>query len=82
MPSIIEQPEAATVHSIASELAAAGHAEQASSAPVSAPGSLWICPAPSVVKLRLFCLPYAGGVSENVFARHGPLQLCPCCWRS
>ena len=29
----------------------------------------WISPAPFAVKMRLFCLPYAGGVSENVFAR-------------
>ena len=32
-------------------------------------GSLWISPSPVSIKLRLFCLPYAGGVSENVFAR-------------
>ena len=41
--------------------------------PSSQSGSLqpwqWIAPAPAGVKLRLFCLPYAGGVSENVFAR-------------
>ena len=30
----------------------------------------WIAPAPAGVKLRLFCLPYAGGVSENVFAKY------------
>lgn len=29
----------------------------------------WISPAPISVKMRLFCIPYAGGVSENVFAR-------------
>lgn len=29
----------------------------------------WISPAPFSVKMRIFCLPYAGGVSENVFAR-------------
>ncbi len=29
----------------------------------------WISPAPVSVKMRLFCIPYAGGVSENVFAR-------------
>ncbi len=32
-------------------------------------GPLWVSPAPVSVKMRLFCLPYAGGVSENVFAR-------------
>ena len=35
----------------------------------AATGSLWISPSPVTVKLRLFCLPYAGGVSENVYAR-------------
>lgn len=29
----------------------------------------WISPAPVSVKMRLFCIPYAGGVSENVYAR-------------
>lgn len=32
-------------------------------------GSPWIAPAPSFIKMRVFCLPYAGGVSENIFAR-------------
>ena len=40
----------------------------------AASGSLWIAPCPVSVKLRLFCLPYAGGVSENVFARSGALM--------
>lgn len=31
--------------------------------------SLWISPSPFTVKMRVFCIPYAGGVSENVFAR-------------
>eukprot|EP00887_Chlorella_sp_A99_P003340 scaffold26.g3340.t1 len=44
--------------------------------------SLWIAPAPVSVKMRLFCLPYAGGVSENVFGRWATLlpasiQVCP-----
>ena len=34
-----------------------------------AAGPLWVSPAPISIKMRLFCLPYAGGVSENVFAR-------------
>lgn len=29
----------------------------------------WICRAPITIKMRLYCLPYAGGVSENVFGR-------------
>ena len=72
--SLIEQPEAATVHSIATELAGAQSAEQGSPAQAASAGSLWISPAPSVVKMRLFCLPYAGGMSENVFSRHVPLS--------
>ena len=32
-------------------------------------GPVWVSPAPVSIKMRLFCLPYAGGVSENVFAR-------------
>lgn len=31
--------------------------------------SMWIAPSPISVKMRLFCFPYAGGISENVFAR-------------
>lgn len=33
-------------------------------------GPQWISPAPVAIKMRLFCLPYAGGVSENVFGRY------------
>ena len=32
--------------------------------------SVWIGRSPISIKLRLFCLPYAGGVSENVFGRY------------
>ena len=74
MQSLIEQPEAATVHSIAAELAGAQPAEQGAPAQAFSAGSLWISPAPSVVRMRLFCLPYAGGVSENVFSRHDSLS--------
>lgn len=31
--------------------------------------SLWISPTPVTIRLRIFCLPYAGGVSANVFSR-------------
>ena len=31
---------------------------------------LWISPSPVTVKQRIFCLPYAGGVSENIYARY------------
>jgi len=40
--------------------------------------SPWISSAPITIKMRLFCLPYAGGVSENVFGRFGSL-VAPTC---
>lgn len=45
-------------------------------------GPPWISPTPVTVKLRLFCLPWAGGVSENLFARWSmmlpaSIQVCP-----
>lgn len=56
--------QAAAAHVAAT--AAPATVQQARQAPA---GPLWIAPAPVSVKMRLFCLPYAGGVSENVFAR-------------
>ena len=82
MECMVEQPAAATVQRIVAEVAAAAAGTQAhpagsASAAQAAPGSLWISPAPSLVKMRLFCLPYAGGVSENVFARcAAPAGIC------
>ena len=53
--------------------APAGVAHAWASTPAATParpvGPLWVSPAPVSVKMRLFCLPYAGGVSENVYAR-------------
>jgi len=71
LTSLIEDPQSASVRMIAAE----AHAIQASgpasgSVSPSEPWSTWIAPSPVSVKLRLFCLPYAGGVSENVFARY------------
>lgn len=45
-------------------------------------GPLWISPTPVSVKMRLFCLPWAGGISENLFARWSMMlpasvQVCP-----
>lgn len=50
--------------------------------PAAPAGPLWISPTPVTVKLRLFCLPWAGGVSENLFARWSmmlpaSIQVCP-----
>ncbi len=62
-------------------IAAEAHATLASgpdgvSTAPTEPWSTWIAPSPVSVKLRLFCLPYAGGVSENVFARYDPALTC------
>ena len=73
--SLVEGAASATAELIAREAHAllsqrtqgvAGAVQGASA--LQAAGS-WVARAPIVVKLRLFCLPYAGGVSENVFGR-------------
>ena len=61
---------------------ASTHAPAAWQAQKVATGPLWVSPAPVAIKMRIFCLPYAGGVSENVFARWAQLlpasvQVCP-----
>ncbi len=72
---LIEDPEGATIQRLVAEAVQASAAARGSGgarsmvAASSGRGSLWIAPCPVSVKLRLFCLPYAGGVSENVFAR-------------
>ena len=98
---LVEEPEAATVRSIAEEAAkqlagrrtldsSAGLKERSNESagadsppyvhqavvvtqsPHQAAGApSWIAPAPVAIKMRIFCLPYAGGVSENVFGRRG-----------
>ncbi|KAK9841775.1 hypothetical protein WJX81_002144 [Elliptochloris bilobata] len=91
LAALLEDPEGATVrclareaHALLKDCAGAGGGVSGSSAGASAPAarSAWIAPAPSIVRMRLFCLPYAGGVSENVFARWAALvpaciQVCP-----
>ena len=69
---LLEDPEGATVSRLAAEAAGAAPSNSGTlAAPAS--GSLWIAPAPATVRMRLFCLPYAGGVSENVYARRARL---------
>lgn len=73
--SLVEDPEGATIRGIAAQ----AHAHLASQAGVTsseAPATAqekvnWLVPVPVAVRMRLFCLPYAGGVSENVFAKYG-----------
>lgn len=71
LDSIMEDAQNASVRVIAAE----AHAKLAGGAagPRAAEDmerSMWISPAPATVKMRLFCLPYAGGISENVYSRY------------
>lgn len=95
---LAEDPQGATVDSIVAEAltkvstrttgavtaaaAAAAPGSGAGVAEVVPVGPLWISPTPISVKMRLFCLPWAGGVSENLFARWSmmlpaSIQVCP-----
>lgn len=80
---LVDDLQAATLHTILSEATqkmqtfltdtngqANVHVTTFPEGSVTAPSSpLWISPAPISIKMRLFCIPYAGGVSENIFAR-------------
>ena len=76
--TLIEDPEGATIQRLVAEAVQASAAGAAGPRGGSQRGSLWIAPAPVSVKLRLFCLPYAGGVSENVFGRSVEARLHAC----
>ncbi len=85
LPLLLEDPEGATVRGLAREArallqsAAVGASGAGRGAP--APCSAWIAPAPASVRLRLFCLPYAGGVSENVYAKRATQPATRLGWR-
>jgi hypothetical protein len=66
---LIEDPGGATIARLVAEVVGAAGGAAGSAQSSGSRGSLWISPSPVSIKLRLFCLPYAGGVSENVFAR-------------
>lgn len=69
--ALIEEPQRATLNQLLHD-AASAPSKAVSAAPLPADraaSSQWIARSPVAVKLRLFCLPYAGGISENVFAR-------------
>lgn len=73
LTALVEDPASATVRRLAAEahaMLAAGGARQRSGAGAGEGRSAVMLAPPVPVRLRLFCLPYAGGVSENVFARH------------
>jgi acyl carrier protein len=77
--ALVEDLSVASVDSIVQEIANALQSplkQRKTHQPDTAPvvGSPWIAPAPSFIKMRVFCLPYAGGVSENIFARCAVVQ--------
>lgn len=75
LTTLIEDPENATVQHIVAEAVAKGRSgggRAAATGNEARIGSIWISPSPVSIKMRIFCLPYAGGVSENVFARCAP----------
>jgi hypothetical protein len=74
--TLVEDPERVTVSLLVKEALSATSGRQAAQtgsevtvAVRDTPASVWVSRSPVSVKLRLFLLPYAGGVSENVFAR-------------
>ena len=70
---LIDDPARATIKHLTSEIYAALNIHDATQENVTAiQRSEWISPAPISIKMRLFCLPYAGGVSENIFAKYVP----------
>lgn len=64
--TLVEDPEGVTIKQLLHDAIQHQNHKGAS----AMPGSQWVAPTPVSVKLRLFCLPYAGGISENVFARY------------
>ncbi len=76
LTALIEDPEHASVRQIVSEAmgvhrsgGGGGEAAVTGSSMQQRIMSPWISPAPITIKLRLFCLPYAGGISENVYSK-------------
>lgn len=70
--TLIEDPQKATLKQLVDEALSAAKEPAAggTEGPVDqASTSVWIARSPISIKLRLYCLPYAGGVSGNVFAK-------------
>ena len=70
--ALVEDPQRATLNQLLQDAASACSQDVLTAlarVPDTATTSPWVAKSPVTTKLRLFCLPYAGGVSENVFAR-------------
>ena len=72
--ALIDDPNGVTIERLASEIIESTKAQDKH---VPSTTSTWISPSPVSIKLRLYCLPYAGGISENVYARQA-LELPNC----
>ena len=64
--ALIDDPNGVTVEGLALEIIVSTKTQDKH---VSSMTSTWISPSPVSIRLRLYCLPYAGGISENVYAR-------------
>ena len=70
---LIDDPARATIKHLTTEIYVALNLHGSTQENVTAiQRSEWISPTPISIKMRLFCLPYAGGVSENIFAKYVP----------
>lgn len=72
--ALVEGLETATVKDLIREAGEARGTHDSALVSTEAVPSIWVSRSPVTVKLRLFCLPYAGGVSENVFSRYNTTQ--------
>ena len=66
---LTEDPQNVSVHTIAAEAFAKRTAGKAGRTGHAETSSMWISPSPVSIKMRLFCLPHAGGVANDVFGR-------------
>ena len=69
--SLIENPAQATLELLAEEVYKnlIAKSNSKNNYRINEQMSIWISPTPVTIKMRIFCLPYAGGVSANVFSR-------------
>lgn len=71
--TLIDSPESTTIEQLVTDIMRSSEDTQSAlHVHDESTKSMWIAPSPISVKMRLFCFPYAGGISENVFARQAP----------
>ena len=72
--ALVDDPDGVTIERLASEIVASGRTRDEH---VPSMTNTWISPSPVSIRLRLYCFPYAGGISEIVYARQA-LSLPTC----